>query len=220
MTAAGGGIRVLIADEQPVVRLGLRHLLSGDPAFQVVGEVESLAQLERALINSRPDVVLVEPGPADGGGLELLRRICNRAPAFRVIVYTSHADQVRIVTALELGVAGYLLKEGQTDTLLHDIRRVHAGDAVLSPAVASALVEHIQKQATVQQQDVTQLLTNRELEVLGHLAHGMSNRAIATTLCVCEATVKFHVHAILEKLEASNRTEAVMTAIERGLVRI
>lgn len=220
MTDTRSKIRILTVDEQPVVRLGLRHLLNADPALHVVGELSNLAELEGTLVNSRPDVVLVDPGADDLGGMEILRCICERTPKFKIIIYSAYADHARIITALELGVSGYLLKQGDVGTLAHDIQRVCAGDSVLSPAVASMLVVHIQQQAAVQKEDVSKLLTNRELEVLGHLAHGMSNRAIAASLCVCEATVKFHVHAILEKLHASNRTEAVMTAIERGMVQL
>ena len=213
-------IRVLIADEQPVARFGLRHLMSGDPTLDVVGEVDNHADLERSVDETRPDVVLVDPCSVAMNGIETLRFIRSRSPNVIIIIYTAHADRVQIVTALELGVSGYLLKHDSMDSLLHDIRRAHAGNAVLSSAITSTLVEHIHQRANSLEKDTDRSLTSREIEVLVCLAHGMSNRAIAEKLSICEATVKFHVHAIFEKLHASNRTKAVMIAIEQDLVQL
>ena len=213
-------IRVLIADEQPVARFGLSHLLSGDPTLDVVGEVDNHADLERSLHETRPDVVLVDPYSDAMNRIEILRFIRSRSPNVIIIVYTAHAYWVQIVTALELGVGGYLLKHDSMDSLLHDIRRAYAGNAVLSPDITSTLVEHIHQQADSLEKDTVRSLTGREIEVLVCLADGMSNRAIAEKLSICEATVKFHLHAIFEKLHVSNRTKAVMIAIEQDLVQL
>ena len=215
-----GAIRVLIVDEQPVVRFGLRHLLNGDPALQVVGEAGAdKEELERLLDETRPDVVLIDPGSDDLKAPESLLSMCRRVANCRVIIYTTRAAGAKvIVTALELGVSGYLLKENHLDALLQDIRKVHGGAAVLAPAIADKLVEHFNQAARPPPRDTTRSLTERELKVLTYLAQGKRNLAIAKSLYVCEATVKFHVHSILEKLHAGNRTEAVMIAAHRGII--
>ncbi len=215
-----GAIRVLIVDEQPVVRFGLRQLLNEDSALQVVGEAGGdKEELEQILDETRPDVVLIDPGSDDLKALERLRSMCGRVPNCRVIIYTTRTDRAKvIVTALELGVSGYLLKEGRLDELLQDIRKVHGGAAVLAPAIADKLVEHFNKAAHPPQRNTVRSLTDRELEVLASLAQGRSNREIAKSLYICEATVKFHVHSILEKLHAGNRTEAVSIAAQRGII--
>jgi len=218
MLNSKGAIRVLIIDQQPVVRFGLRRLLDDDPALNVVGEAGDMEELERLLDETRPDVLLVDPGSDDRNGLESLRGLWGKLADCRVIIYTARADRDQIMTALELGVSGYLLKDGSLEELLHDIRRGYAGGAVFAPAVASRLVEHFSHKGRSQEKDPGQRLSHRELEVLTYLAQGKSNRAIAKSLHVCEATVKFHVHAILEKLNAGNRTEAVSIAAQRGLV--
>ena len=215
-----GAMRVLIVDEQPVVRFGLRQLLKQDPILQVVGEVGGdEEELQRVVEETRPDVVLIDPGSDDLKALESLRRICGKVPNCRIIVYTTRADRAKvIVTALELGVSGYLLKETHLEELLQDIRKVYGGAAVLAPAIADKLVEHFNQAAHPSHRGTKRSLTDRELEVLTYLAQGKSNRAIAKSMYVCEATVKFHVHSILEKLHAGNRTEAVTIAAHRGIV--
>jgi DNA-binding NarL/FixJ family response regulator len=217
MSALKNVIRVLIADEQPVVRFGLRNLFKDDPALVLVGEIADLTDLERSVHETQPDIVLVDPGSDNPQGMEILRRICGTQTI--VVIYTSRADQAQIMTYLELGVCGYLLKQSSMQTLLQDIRSANEGNSVLSPAVASAVVEHIRNHSHEQEADKGSELTGREIQVLNSLVAGMSNRAIADKLHISEATVKFHVHAILEKLQAGNRTEAVKIAIQHKLVK-
>jgi NarL family two-component system response regulator LiaR len=218
MSVLKNRIRVLIADEQPVVRFGLRNLFKDDPALVLVGEIADLTELERSVHETQPDIVLVDPGSDNPQGMEILRRICGTQTI--VVIYTSRADQAQIMTYLELGVCGYLLKQSSMETLLQDIHSASEGKSVLSPVVASALVEHIRHQSRGLNADKSPELTARELQVLNSLVMGMSNRAIADKLNICEATVKFHVRAILEKLQAGNRTEAVKIALKHKLVEL
>jgi two-component system NarL family response regulator len=213
-------IRVLIYDIHPVVRFGLRHLLNDDPAITVVGDAGDMEEFDRLLDQTRPDVLLVDPGGEESKGPDVLRRMCGRPAHCRVIIYTTGVDRSRIIAALELGVSGYLLKENCLEGLLDNIHTVHEGNAVLDPSVTNTLVGHLNKQTQPKEQPEDRLLSGREYEVLRCLARGMSNRVIANSLYVCEATVKFHVRAILEKLNAGNRTEAVMLAVQRGLVHL
>ena len=217
MSALKNLIRVLIADEQPVLRFGLKHLIRDDPALVLVGETGNLAELERSVHETRPDIVLVDPDSGNPHSMEILRCICDAK--IKVVIYTAKVDQAQIMDYLELGVCGYLLKQSSMQTLLQDIRSANAGNSVLSPAVSSALVEHIRNHSQEQKADKGPELTGREIQVLNSLVAGMSNRAIADKLHISEATVKFHVHAILEKLQAGNRTEAVKIAIQHKLVK-
>jgi len=213
-------IRILIFDEQPVVRLGLRSLLDNDPTLKVVGETGQMGELERLVDQTQPNVLVVDPGN-DPDGLESLCTLCRRLEKCIVIIYTTRADQARmIMAALKLGVSGFLLKEADLDELVHDIHTVCEGNAVLAPAVANALVEHFYHEARPPKQNTSPSLSGREIEVLQCLAKGKSNLAIAELLYVCESTVKFHVHSILEKLSASNRTEAVLNAVKRGYIHL
>jgi NarL family two-component system response regulator LiaR len=217
-----GLLRVLIIDDQPVVRFGLRCLLDDDPALHVVGETTGDREGVQQLVKeTRPDLVLIDPGRDELKALESLRNLCAASPHCRVIVYTTGVDEPRlVVSALEMGVSAFLLKANTLEQLRDDIRKVHEGDAVLAPAVANKLAEHFNQQSRVPQTDTDRPLTERELEVLGHLAQGKTNRAIAKLLYVCEATVKFHVHSILQKLQAANRTEAVLIAAQQGFVQL
>jgi NarL family two-component system response regulator LiaR len=215
-----GAIRVLIFDEQPVVRFGLRRLLNDDPALTVVGEAGHMRDLQTLFDEVRPNVLLGDPGD-DLDGLQLLRSICGKFAGCSVIIYTARPGRAQmIMSALDFGVRGYLLKEADLDELLHNIHMACEGTTVLAPAVAHKLLEHLRQQDRSPEYDTGRSLSERELEVLKCLAQGKSNAATAESLYICEATVKFHVHAILEKLDVRNRTQAVMKAVQRGLIHL
>jgi DNA-binding NarL/FixJ family response regulator len=220
MLPSNEALRVLIIDKQPVARFGLMRLLNDAPSMKVVGDAGDMKEFERLVDETRPDVLLVDPAENEGTGVDSLRRMCGRLADCRIIIYTTCIDQALIMTAIELGVSGYLLKDSSLEGLLQDIHRVCAGNAVLAPAITSKLVEHLNKQSQTQEKTANRLLSDREFEVLACLAQGKRNRTIASSLYVCEATVKFHVRGILEKLNAANRTEAVMIAVQRGMVRL
>jgi len=212
-------IRVLIVDDQPVIRFGLRGLLSEDPAITVVGDSACTKDVFTILAETRPDVVLLDPGLGDMPCVASLRCVCQETMTCRIILYTVHDDKEHIMQATVQGVNGYLLKDCSTDELLNAIHAVYEGGTVLSPAIAAKLVQIFNKDNQVEA-TAKRILSSRELEVLDCLAEGRSNRSIAEKLFICEATVKFHVHAILGKLHVNNRTEAVLAAVERGFVSL
>ncbi len=212
-------IRVLIADEQQVLRFGLAQLLRDDPVLRVVTETGDLEGLERAMREFHPDVVVVDPYSDAMKGIEALNRIFSLASNVRVIIYTSYAERLQVVTALELGVSSYLLKQVSLESFLPDLQKACSGTTVISSDAASMLVEHIQHNVNRMETDKNHSFSARELQVLEKLVKGMSNRKIADGLSICEATVKFHVHAILEKLGVRNRTEAAIVALERQIIK-
>jgi len=210
-------IRILVVDDHPIVRDGLVAILSTQSDFQVVGEavdgidaVAKAAQLE-------PDVLLLdlEMPRLDGVGvLEQLRAAGSKA---RAVVFTVFDTDERIVQALKAGAQGYLLKGAPRDDIFRAVRVVSRGGSLLEPVVASKLLRHLSAPAKLPEGEA---LTERELEVLRLLALGRVNKDIATALFISERTVKFHVSAILAKLGASNRTEAVAMAAHQGLVSL
>jgi DNA-binding NarL/FixJ family response regulator len=214
-------IRVAIADDHAVVRQGLRTFLELQDGMDVVGEAadgeEAVALVERAA----PDVVLLDLVMPRVDGLEAIRRIRERAPATRILVLTSFADDHTVLPAVRAGAAGYLLKDVQPPELADAIRTVHAGEALLAPTVATMLVEQLAAEdgagGGAAGDGPGHPLTPRELEVLAELARGRANKAIAFDLGVSERTVKTHVSNILGKLGFSDRTQAAVYAVEHGL---
>jgi len=206
-------IQILIADDHPIVRDGLRAVLSTQADFAIVGEAGSGAQTIDQVRRLQPDVLLLDLEMPDGDGVETLQRLAERNTAVRAIVFTAFDTDDRIVEAVRAGAKGYLLKGAPRDELFTAIRVVHAGGSLLQPIVASKLINRLNQPAPAE------VLTEREGEVLALVAQGLSNRAIAEELIVTERTIKFHVSAIMGKLSAANRTEAVAVARERGLLR-
>ncbi len=211
---ADGAIRVLIADDHPVVRQGLRTYLELQPDIVIAGEagggVEAAAQVERLA----PDVVLLDMVMPAGDGLEALRRIRAGSAAPRVIVLTSFPADERVLEAMRAGAAGYLLKDAEPAELLAAIRSAHAGGAPLHPDAAARLVGELHRPAGAPAPE----LTPREREVLALVAEGMANKAIALHLSLSEKTVKAHVSAILRKLDVTDRTQAALRAVREHLV--
>lgn len=212
-------IRVLIVDDQPIFRFGLRSLLNEDPAITVVGDAACTKDVYTILKETRPDVILLDPGLGDMQCVASLRQASEETTTCRIIVYTAYDDKEHIMQATVQGVNGYLMKDCSTGELLRAIHAVYEGGTMLSPVIAAKLVQLV-NQDNHAQATAERMLSNRELEVLDCLAEGSSNRSIAEKLFICEATVKFHVHAILGKLHVKNRTEAVLAAAERGFVNL
>ena len=210
-------IRVLIVDDQPVIRFGLRGLLNEDPAITVVGDSACTKDVFTILKETRPDVILLDPEPGDIQCVASLRQVSEETMTCRIIIYTAHDDNEHIMRATVQGVNGYLMKNCSTEELLRAIHAVYEGGTMLSPVIATKLLQ-IVNQGSHAEPTAKSMLSGRELEVLACLAEGSSNRKIAEQLFICEATVKFHVHAILGKLHVKNRTEAVLAAAERGFI--
>jgi DNA-binding NarL/FixJ family response regulator len=204
-------IRLLIADDHPVVRDGLRGMVAGEPDLEVVGEaatgVEALALVPRV----RPDVALVDLRMPELDGVATIRALRERHPEVRVLVLTTFDSDRDVVSAIEAGATGYLLKDAPRAELFRAIRAAARGEAVLAPAAVSRPVGQLRQPATP-------ALTARELQLLELVARGASNREAAARLHVSEATVKTHLVHAFGKLGVSDRTAAVTVALERGLL--
>ena len=203
-------IRILVADDHPVVREGLVALVTRQPDMVVVAEAVDGRELVEKFLQHRPDVALVDLRMPEMDGADALAAIRERLPAARVIVLTTYDDDEDIQRSLRAGAKAYLLKDAPREELLACIKAVHAGLTLIPPAIAAKLAENIGAPP----------LTPRELEVLGLVADGKSNKEVATTLFITEGTVKSHLIAILRKLDAADRTQAVTLALKRGLLRL
>ncbi|MCI0893205.1 MAG: response regulator transcription factor [Chloroflexi bacterium] len=205
-------VRILVADDHPVVRDGLVAMLSTQTDFRVVGQASTGREVVANIEIARPDVVLLDLEMPDLDGVEALRQVTAEHPEVKVLVFTAFDDDERIVSAVQAGAQGYLLKGSPRDEVFDAIRVISQGGSLLQPVVASKLMRHVSSQG------VRSRLTARELEALDLLANGMTNKEIAAELVITVRTVKFHVSSILRKLEAGNRTEAVRIAAERGII--
>ncbi len=212
-------IRLLVADDHPVVRDGLVAMLSTQPDFEVVGEAANGLQAVALAKALRPHIVLLDLEMPELDGVEALAQMRAACPEVRALVFTAFDTDDRIVGAVRAGAQGYLLKGAPRDELFNAIRVVSAGGSLLQPVVASKLLQRLST-PPAPASPPGEALTAREQEVLVLLAQGRPNKEIAALLAISERTVKFHVSAILAKLDATNRTEAVTLAVQRGLVEI
>jgi DNA-binding NarL/FixJ family response regulator len=206
-------IRVLIADDHPVVRAGLQGMLASQPDFELVGEASTGVEAVAKASHLHPDVVLMDLRMADLDGAAATAHILAQHPKTAVLVLTTYESNADILRAIEAGATGYLLKDTPRDELFAAIRTVAQGKAVLAPAVAMRLLRQRHMPAE-------EALSARELEVLTQVARGASNKEIARTLHLSEATVKTHLIHLFGKLGVADRTAAVTVALERGLLRL
>jgi len=213
-------IRVLLVDDHAVVRKGLRALFDLDPGIEVVGEAEDGERAVQAVQRLSPDVILMDLEMPGTGGVEAARRISERHPDSKIVVLTSHAAEEDVFPALKAGALGYLLKHSAPDDVVGAIRQAYRGETVLHPAIARMVLQELNRPAPPSQQQTTDPLSGRELEVLRLLARGMSNQEIADSLVVGEATVRSHVSAILRKLQLASRTQAALYALREGLASL
>jgi DNA-binding NarL/FixJ family response regulator len=211
-------IKVLVADDHPVVREGLRSFLSARPGITVVGEASDTSGVVAAARVQQPDVVLVDL-MMPGDGIEAIRQLRALSVPPRVLVLTSFAGDDKVLPALRAGAAGYLLKDLHPADLEAAIRTVHQGGALLAPAVASRVIDQATSPRSAGSVDDERVasLTPREREVLALLARGMTNRQLADQLFVSEKTIKTHVSSILTKLRVADRTQAALYAVRHGL---
>jgi DNA-binding NarL/FixJ family response regulator len=211
-------IRVLIAEDQTLMRQGLRTILDLNDGFAVVGEAENgRAAVERAL-SLRPDVVLMDVQMPEINGVAATAEITQALPATKVIILTTFDYDEYVFDAMKAGARGYMLKDIPAAELLDSIRRIHAGESIVQPSVATRLIAEFSQRRSTPQQPSYEPLSERELEVLRLLADGANNKAIANQLVLAEGTIKNYVSSILDKLHAANRTHATRIAREQGLI--
>jgi NarL family two-component system response regulator LiaR len=206
-------IGVLIVDDHPIVREGLRTYLDTVDDIDVVGEASDGEEAVRIVRDTLPDVVLMDLVMPGIDGIEATRRVREISPSTKVVVLTSFAEDEKVFPAIKAGAAGYLLKDIHPTEVVEAIRKVHGGDALLHPTVAARVMAEVSDPKRSEPGH----LTERELDVLSHIAQGMSNREIARALTVSEKTVKTHVSNILAKLHLADRTQAALYAVRRGM---
>ena len=206
-------IRVLIVDDHPVVRDGLKGMLAAQPDFEVVGEVADGLQAVQQAALTRPDVVLMDLRMPNMDGVEATTQIRRGQPTVRVLVLTTYDTDAEILRAIEAGATGYILKDAPREELFRAVRATAQGQSYLSPAVATRLMGQLRAPA----QDA---LSPRAVDVLTWVAKGASNRQIGQHLHISEATVKSHLLHIFEKLGVNDRTQAVTLAVQKGLIRL
>lgn len=211
-------IRILIADDHPVVREGLISMIRGEDDFEVVGEASNgLEAVEQTRI-IKPDVVLMDLRMPELDGVEAIRQIIATNPDIKFIILTTFNDDEYIFKGIEVGARAYLLKDAPREDLFKAIRAVNRGESLIQPVVASKVLERFAELSRQSQSPET--LTEREVEVLNLIAKGSANKEIATSLNISNSTVKTHIASIFQKLGANDRTEAVTQAIRRGIIRL
>ncbi len=210
-------IRVLVVDDHPVVRHGLRSLLAAHPDIQVVGEAESGAEVIPFLAQHETDVILLDIQLKGQSGIEVARRVRTSFPSVKIIILTTYDDESLLREALEAGVHGYLLKSVSHESLPDSIRAVMSGEKLLSPALVSTIVSKYQELAQEHARRETGL-TAEELQVLTAIAAGASNKELVEKFFWSEATVKRRIQEILEKMGMSSRAQAIAEAVRRGWI--
>jgi DNA-binding NarL/FixJ family response regulator len=218
-------LRVLIADDHPLFRAGMRALLETTPDVEVIGTASSGDEALALAEQTEPDVVLMDlqmPGPSTGsgqalGGLEATRRIIAAGPHIAVLVVTMFEDDYSVFTAMRAGARGYVLKDADEEEVLRAIRAVGHGEAIFSPAIARRLVDFFAAPPSAVPPRAFPQLSAREREVLELIAQGIGNAAIAERLCLSPKTVRNHISNIFSKLQVADRAEAIVRAREAGL---
>lgn len=210
MTSQSTLIRVLIADDHSIVRQGLVTIINRDPEMTVIAQAENGQQAIDLFREHQPDVTLMDLRMPEVGGVEAISAICAEFKPARIIVLTTYDGDEDIYRGLHSGAQGYLLKDTKSHEVLNAIRTVARGQQYIPPDVGAKLVQRLNNPE----------LRERELAVLGLMAQGMSNLEIGTALSISENTVKTHVNRILSKLGVSDRTQAVIVAVKRGIVSL
>jgi DNA-binding NarL/FixJ family response regulator len=208
-------IRIIIADDHPIVRQGLEVVLNAQGDMSLVGQATNGEEAVRLAQELRPDVIIMDLQMPVKDGLTAIREIDRSDVATNILVLTSFPEDDNVFAAIKAGAAGFILKDSPPDQLLGAIRTVYRGESVLHPTVARKLIQEIKQPAELPPAEKP--LTPRELEVLQYVAHGLSNREIAEELGVSVRTVTTHVRNILDKLHLANRTQAALYAIEKGI---
>ena len=208
-----GVVRVLVADDHPVVRSGIKGMLEPDPGFDVVGEASSGPEAVDLALREHPDVVLMDLQMPGLDGASATTQIKAQLPQTKVLVLTTYATDADIVRAIDAGAVGYLLKDAPHEDIARAVRAAARGETTLAPAIAQRLMQRVRSAAG-------DALSAREIAVLQLAARGLSNSEIAKELFVSTTTAKAHLVHIYAKLGVNDRTAAVTTALERGIIRL
>lgn len=213
-------IRVLIVDDDPLVRSALAHFVSRDPDIQVIGEAEDGLEAIAAVERDHPDVVMMDVQMPEMNGIEATTVIAERWPDVRILAVTTLDGSDTVLPMLSAGASGYLLKDSSAEDIVTGVHAVHEGASSLSPRIASMLIKHVRdtEPAGADGADQLESLTDREADVLQHLAQGMSNVEIARALIVSEGTVKAHLGRIMSKWQVRDRVQILVKAAHSGLV--
>ena len=211
--------RVLVADDEDLMRSGLIEILTSDPGIEVVGEASTGREAVERALRLSPDVVLMDVRMPDLDGIAATRELSRATPGPRILILTTFEQDDYVFGALRAGASGFLLKRARPEELLAAVRTIAAGDSLLSPSVTRRVIDRMAQQPTPDLGDQAKLerLTPREREVLEHVARGLSNREIAGALGVEESTIRTHVKRLLMKLDLRDRVQAVIFAYETGV---
>jgi len=210
-------MKVVICDDQAIVRDGLAMLLKLEPDIDIVGTAEDGAEAVEMVADKRPDLILMDLKMPVMNGVEATRQIKTRHPEVKVLVLTTYADDEWVFDAIQAGASGYLLKDTPREELIKAVRGTVTGKTYVDPSVAGRVLEQVSSRQTQPATLITGRLTQREVEVLRLIARGLSNADIADRLFLSDGTVRNHVSAILSKLGVSDRTQAAVIAIQHGL---
>ncbi len=213
-------VSVLLADDHPIVRQGLRHLLEMQPDFKVVGEASDGLEASQMAERYRPDVLVVDMMMPGLNGLEVTRQVRQRSPATRIIVLSMHNNDAYVLQALKRGASGYVLKDSGPGEVVQAVKQVMLGQRYLSASLAENLIEMLLKQTGNLPKDPYEELTNREREVFQLTAEGWNNNEIGERLCISPRTVEVHRANLMEKLGLHSQMDVLRYAIRRGLVSI
>ncbi len=208
-------IRVLIADDHPIIRDSLRTLIATEPDLELVGEAVNGDDAVKKATALKPDVILMDLVMPVKDGLQAIEEIKQMQPEVSILVLTSFSDEDKVFPAIRAGALGYLLKDSSPSVLLKAIHDVHRGEASLHPSIALQVIRELNRPSELPPVDTP--LSERELEVLKLIAQGMTNQEIATRLVRSEWTIRTHVRNILGKLHLANRTQAALFALREGL---
>ncbi len=210
-------VRILIADDHEVVRIGLVALLDRQPGFTVVGEARTGAEAVREARRTRPDVVVMDIRMPDGSGIDACRLITGELPTTPVVILTSYADSDELFAAIDAGASGYVLKRVGSTELVDAVRTVAAGGSLLDPSVTKRVLERLRNTSRLEEAGAFADLTEQERRVLAHIAGGASNREIAERMQLAEKTVRNYASSVLAKLGLESRVQAAGYAIRNRL---
>jgi DNA-binding NarL/FixJ family response regulator len=210
-------IRLVLADDHPIVLDGLEQLFKLEPDLEVVSRATNAEGAVKAVEDHRPDVLVLDLAMPGHDGLWVIRELASVKSATRIVLLTAHVDEVRLIEAVRLGVAGVVLKEMAPRLLVECVRKVHAGERWLEKqSIARAMDRMLKRESEIDR--LVRLLTPRELEIVRLASEGLRNREIAERLSITEGTVKIHLHNIYEKLDVTGRAQLILYATRQGLV--